>query len=244
MRTLVISDIHGCHDEFNSLLKKVKYEPTEDKLILLGDYIDRGLKSKQVVDQVMRMVKENDVVALKGNHDQMGVDALSKADDQYSAHWIRNGAITTLTSYCGAEIFEEGFDWDAYDKTKEYIVDNYKHHLDFLSSLPLYLETDEHIFVHAGINPLLKDWKKTKEEDFYWIRDLFYSQANGNTEKTVVFGHTPVVNIHDSADIWFSPHGDKIGIDGACAYGKQLNCLEISEEGYQNHCVRKGEWYH
>jgi predicted phosphodiesterase len=55
-RILAISDIHGCLDEFNELLEKVKYNQSEDQLILLGDYIDRGLKSKQVVEKVMEYI--------------------------------------------------------------------------------------------------------------------------------------------------------------------------------------------
>ncbi|MEK4006547.1 metallophosphoesterase [Paenibacillus sp. FSL H3-0333] len=69
MRTLVISDIHGCYDEFNALLTRANYDPSEDKLILLVDYVDRGQKSKQVVAQVMNMIKHDNITALRGNHD-------------------------------------------------------------------------------------------------------------------------------------------------------------------------------
>ncbi len=88
----MISDIHGCYDEFNTLLKDVEYNPEEDKLILVGDYVDRGLKSKEVVEQVKSMVEEWGVIALKGNHDQMMVDAIDKEEDVDDKRWIRNGA--------------------------------------------------------------------------------------------------------------------------------------------------------
>ncbi|PZT52204.1 hypothetical protein [Paenibacillus silvae] len=94
-----------------------------------------------------------------------------------------------------------------------------------------------------SINPFLTDWRNTSESDFFWIREQFYKNHT-NLNKKVVFGHTPTVHLHESSDIWFDSKGDKIGIDGACAYGKQLNLLEITEEGlYIQHSAQKGEKY-
>lgn len=111
------------------MLSKINYDPSADKLILLGDYVDRGQKSKQVIEQVMDMLKNENVIALRGNHDQMMLDALTKNDESYAAHWIRNGAINTLISYCGMDLFEEGFDWDKYDEAKLVIQKHYSEHL-------------------------------------------------------------------------------------------------------------------
>jgi serine/threonine protein phosphatase 1 len=223
------------------LLTKVNYETSADKLILLGDYVDRGQKSKQVVEEVMNMMKNNNVIVLRGNHDQMMLDALTQTDETFAAHWIRNGAISTLTSYCGMDLFLEGFDWDKFDDAKILIRKYYSEHLDFLSELPYYHETETHIFVHAGVDPYKQSWKETSNEDFIWIREMFYKQPNMNTDKTVIFGHTPTLHLHNSDEIWFGEKGDKIGLDGACAYGKQLNLLEINEEGYNTYSVNKGE---
>ncbi len=243
IRLLIISDIHGCHKEFNALLRKVNCKPSEDKLILLGDYVDRGLHSKEIIEQVMRLKEEWGVIVLKGNHDKMAYDALTNEDDKLDVHWLNNGGFHTMMSYCGEDFFENDFSWNNYVKAKEYIRNKYKHHLDFLSSLSLYYETKEHIFVHAGIDPTLDDWKTQKEYDFIWIRELFYNNRITNTNnKTVVFGHTSTIHLHETADIWFSPDGDKIGIDGGCAYDMQLNCLEIDEaDGYRTYFVRNGE---
>ena len=70
MRALVISDIHGCLNEFLELLDLVDYQAGKDRLILLGDYVDRGPKSKEVVQKVMDLAKNDNVVVLRGNHDQ------------------------------------------------------------------------------------------------------------------------------------------------------------------------------
>ncbi|GGH23473.1 metallophosphoesterase family protein [Paenibacillus segetis] len=237
----MISDIHGCYDEFNELLKKVEYKQGLDQLILVGDYVDRGLKSKEVVEQVKSLVEEWGVIALRGNHDQMMVDALEKENEEDDARWIRNGAFQTVESYSGLDLSDDGSERDLYIEGKEYIKNNYPNHLEFLKSLPLYYETDHHIFVHAGINPEHENWRESQPlRDYIWIRDAFFNHAT-NLQKKVVFGHTPVVNLHDCEDIWFSPMGDKIGIDGGCVFGFSLNCLEISEEGeYTTHFVKKG----
>ncbi|MNK69764.1 diadenosine tetraphosphatase [compost metagenome] len=208
---------------------------------MLGDYVDRGLKSKQVVEQIKSLHKEWGVVVLKGNHDDMMVKAFTEEDEGYDTNWLSNGAYQTIESYCGIDFFEETFDWDTYIEAKKFIKQHYQHHIDFLQSLPLYHETDEYIFVHAGINPFYEDWKKQSDDDFIWIRDIFHANPTVNTDKTVIFGHTPTVHLQETEDIWFSPHGDKIGIDGACAYGMQLNCLEINDkDGYREHFVRRG----
>lgn len=171
----------------------------------------------------------------------MMVTALKNNEEMYDAQWLNNGGFTTLISYIGGDYFENGFDWDKYIEVKEYIRKHYQHHIEFLDSLPLYHEDESHIYVHAGINPLLLDWKSTSESDFIWIRESFYRNHTG-LDKKMIFGHTPTVHLHDSADVWFDSKNDKIGIDGACSYGKQLNLLEITEEGlYIQHSVQKGE---
>ena len=235
IRTIVISDLHGCYDEFNALLRKVNYQSEQDQLILLGDYVDRGPRSKEVVDQIMQLHRDHGVVVLKGNHDQLFLDAILKDED---ARWLRNGARQTLASYCDVSCSSEELDQETYEQAKAYIKTHYSHHLEFLASLPLYYENATHIFVHAGINPFYADFKDQPEDDFIWIREMFHDQAT-NLDKMVVFGHTPTLHLHERADIWFQD--DKIGIDGACAYGKQLNALEIREDGsYHTYSIPAG----
>ncbi|WP_010497731.1 metallophosphoesterase family protein [Paenibacillus elgii] len=233
-RTLVISDIHGCYDEFVDLLSVVKYEPTDDELILLGDYCDRGFKSKEVIELILNLHKESNAIALRGNHDQMFLDALNGGDDYIFLH---NGGVNTIESYCGLNWFEnyQGFDFNRYLEAKKFILKHYKHHIEFLNSLPFYHETEEFIFTHAGLNPFYENWKEQPNDNFLWIRDIFINNLT-QVDKTVIFGHTPTINIQDEdCGIWFG--GDKIGIDGGCCFGFQMNCLEICEEGYKTHYV-------
>lgn len=232
----VISDIHGCADEFSELLRVANYNPDHDQLILLGDYVDRGPNSRGVVEHVMKLVREYGVVALGGNHEDLFLKWLQnhEAAERYLREVI--GGIETIQSFCEPLGHQEP---DA--EARRLILEAYPEQIEFLHTLPDSYEAEGHIFVHAGIDPLLADWRETPSHTLRWIRGDFHHtkhQADG----TVVFGHTPTTNLHESetcAEIW---HGDRIiGIDGGCVFGNQLNCLEISPNGYRSYSVaRKG----
>lgn len=255
-RILAISDIHGQHHMLVELLDKVRYRPETDKLVFLGDYIDRGKCSKEVVATVKRLVEEDGAIAIRGNHDQI---LLSMLDDEWSwDNWVINGGIATLESYLGRTVTAE----DDVANHLQAMREQYCDHLDFLASLSLYWEDERHIFIHAGIDPELADWRQTPAKTMLWIRDKFY-RAQLDTGKTIVFGHTPTAKLHGmhgseekngsqgvlklggSDDIrkdeetftpWFERDNSgaftKIGIDGGAAYGRQLNCLIIAGGTY------------
>lgn len=218
-RILAISDIHGCYDEFCQLLELAKYDANKDHLILVGDYVDRGPKSKAVVELVQSLVVNHGAIALKGNHDDMFVKHLLSDEEEHSSRHLRNGAIATFKSYYRSDLEVENL-----PLAKKYILENHRYYVEFLRDLPLYHETENHVFVHAGINPLVQDWKQTSEKDMIWIRNDFFDHPT-NLVKKVVFGHTICPKLHEKADVWFCE--DKIGIDGGAVYGHQLNCLEI-----------------
>jgi len=238
-RIVVISDIHGCLNEFKLLLKRAAYDPNEDRLLILGDLEDRGLNSKQVIETLIEMQKNEDVIIIKGNHDWMAHTCL--ASDEFTEDdelWISNGGFMTIVSYVGNDWFETGYNHELYMKAKSFIRQHYASHIEFLQSLPLYHQEENHLFVHAGINPFAGGLEDQKEDDFLWVRDLFL-KAPTCLDETVVFGHTPCVYLHDCGDVWF---GDgKIGIDGGCCFGVQLNALEIRDGSYETFSVRRGE---
>ncbi|WP_239004676.1 metallophosphoesterase family protein [Paenibacillus tepidiphilus] len=242
---MAISDIHGCHRELNALLAKADYSPSRDRLVLMGDYVDRGPDSRAVVEQVMALHEQHGAVVLKGNHDQMACDALnSEDDDKLDTHWLTNGGYQTLMSYCGQQFFVQEAGWTEYKRAKAYLKEEFGDHFDFLNRLPVYYESEQHLFVHAGIDPAVTDWRTQRPYDFIWIREAFHKHPVVTTDKTVVFGHTPTLGLHQREEIWYSPLGDKIGIDGACAYGHRLNGLGIHEEpagnGYEEYFVLSG----
>jgi serine/threonine protein phosphatase 1 len=133
MRTLVVGDIHGCLANFDALLESIA--PTsDDSIVLLGDYIDRGPDSAGVVKRVVSLSRTHRLTALKGNHEQMMLDARGSHDK--FADWLRNGGDATLRSYGGVR-------GSLRDVPAE-------HWHFFEQGLHNYLETETHIFVHAS----------------------------------------------------------------------------------------------
>lgn len=232
-RILAISDIHGCLDQFNKLLHKVNYNKDTDKLYILGDYTDRGLQSKGVLNKVIELV-DNGAVAIRGNHDQLLLNWLNSDEGEHAVNFFRNGGFQTVTSYVGYDMFPEGYDWDLMMRAKNYIKEHYHHHIELLQSLPYYIEDGGYVFVHAGVYPFLDDWKNSSLDDFIWIREPFLYN-NHDYDNIFIHGHTPTINLHDTADIYYG--NKKIGIDGGCVFGYQLNCLEITEEGFKQYDV-------
>lgn len=211
-RILAISDIHGELELFDELLQKAEYDDAKDGLILLGDYGDRGPDSKGVLERVIRLKKRGAVV-LRGNHDQMMLDAVN-GEPGAKQIWARNGGLATLQSY----------DPSIKDMTLPTTAVFWEH-VDFIKKTAYYHETDDFIFVHAGVQPG-EPVGQTDPMVLMWIRDEFYEAYSG--DKTVVFGHTPSFILRGTRDygVYF---GDNriIGIDGGAVYGGQLNCLEL-----------------
>ncbi|WP_438350651.1 metallophosphoesterase family protein [Paenibacillus sp. FA6] len=232
-RTIMISDIHGCIDQLNQILHHIKYNSEYDQLILLGDYVDRGPNSKEVVDRIIELVKRHNVIALRGNHDQRLVDLINNDSFLVRSKFIEHGGIQTLQSYCN---IDNEISNEILDQARETIKTRFGHHIDFLGQLPLYHEDNEHIYVHAGLNPNYKDWKNQPDHDFMYIKDEFIG-SNFNLNKRIVFGHTRTIDIHGTPDIWFND--DKIGIDGGCAYGMQLNCLIFQDKTYISENIKR-----
>jgi len=232
-RTLMISDIHGCLEPFEQLLEEVRFVPGRDRLVLLGDYVDRGPKSKEVVTKVMELVEQYGAIALRGNHDQRLVDLIRTNDPYVRSKFMEHGGKMTIYSYW--ERGREKMNEDILREAVTYIEHNYGHHIDFLGKLPLYYEDDRHICVHAGLNPAYSNWKDQPARDFMYIKKDFY-RAKTKVDRTVVFGHTRAAEIHGVSEVWF--HEGKIAIDGGCAYGAQLNCLIYEEGAYTTHATK------
>lgn len=225
-RTIVVSDIHGYYYTFQNLLKQVGYAPEADRLILLGDYVDGGQNSLQVIDLVRQLVDSHGAIALGGNHDDMFLNWLDGNDYPISPYTTaRNGGQHTIRSFCPWYTDERDD-----EKARAFIKERFEPQFSFLRCLPDYVEDDYHIYVHAGVNPQLTDWKLTTRKDFRWIRGKFLNQ-DGNllAVKKIIFGHEVCARLHggDIFSPWFGVQ--MIGIDGGVKFGYQLNALMIDE---------------
>ncbi|GGA52646.1 metallophosphoesterase family protein [Paenibacillus physcomitrellae] len=226
-RVIAISDIHGELDKLTRLLKAADYKPDKDQLILLGDYIDRGPQSRQVLDMVIGLQRQG-AFLLKGNHEDLMIQALTTKEEQPWNRWVvRNGGDKTLLSY---GLFERDFQskgtGESFRMPVMYAPELWKH-LEFVQSLDHYIETDDFIFVHGGVDPE-QELAQTPPYTLMWIRTPFHNGYAG--KKKVVFGHTPTSGLHGDAANNHVYYGENniIGIDGGAVFGGQLNALDVT----------------
>jgi serine/threonine protein phosphatase 1 len=204
-KIFAIGDIHGCLEKLKDLMPKTGIDNQNDTLIFIGDYIDRGKFSSEVVDHVIRLQKEyKKVVCLRGNHEDMFAHYLEGTNEDM---YLNNGGINTLHSY---EIILSD---DTEERKRKIPVE----HRKFFESLLPYYETEDYIFVHAGMKPGLSLQEQTMH-DLLWIRHEFID-AEYDFGKTVVFGHTPLNNPLINKNM--------IGIDTGAVYGGKLTCVEL-----------------
>lgn len=218
-RTFAISDIHGCLAQFKSLIEKLKLKP-EDTLILMGDYIDRGLDSKGVLDYIIQLKSKYNVIVLLGNHDAMMREVFRGETDEArewaKVVWMNNGGRSTLQSY---NLYIDVL-WS--EETPEELEE----HLDFIEEMPLYYTTDTHIFVHSTPDPT-KDLEDLSERELVWRRPSaedksgFYKHKSG---KFVVCGHTAQ---ETGTPTLLSDH--LAMIDTGCFFTGTLTAMEIQD---------------
>lgn len=220
-----ISDIHGELDLFQELLDQINYTPKHHHLILLGDFVDRGPKSSQVLD-TCKMLKEQGATLLLGNHEVLMYRCLTSDDEFAWTRWIKYGGAETLQSYGFSPKDYRLTDANGKFKKPKLVSQKLLEDLAFIQTFDLYYEENDFIFVHAGINPYIPFADNT-QSDLLWIREKFHQHYDG--EKTIIFGHTPTHKLHqnpDKHDVYFGVNRI-IGIDGGASVGGQLNCLEL-----------------
>lgn len=201
-RTYIIGDVHGCLEMLERLLDKIDWNPANERLIFLGDYIDRGKNSKGVLDLLLEISKSSSLVQfLIGNHENIFLEYLNTGRIM---GFILNGGDATLASYRTAESCGSG-------------VDIPQEHIAFLRSLEHWVELDDYYVVHAGFRPGV-DLERQSFEDLIWIRNTFIF-SDYDFGKKVIFGHTP----------FYKPllMENKIGLDTGAVYGNKLTCLEL-----------------
>ena len=200
MRTLAIGDIHGCLAPLKQLWEVIDPQP-EDRVVFMGDYIDRGPDSKGVVDFLIELQQRHDgIVFLSGNHEEKFF--LAEMDPNDCEHWLRDwGGPETLESYGSG-----GFD------------DVPSSHWEFLRKCRPYLETDTHIFVHANLE---HDVPLDQQHPFTLIHKKFGEPKPHMSGKTMVCGHTAQKS-HVPANL-----GHAICIDTDVGRGGWLSCLHV-----------------
>ena len=203
----VIGDIHGCLDPLKHLLEHLEPDLHKDRLVFVGDYIDRGPDSREVVDCILQLKARyptENIICLRGNHEVMFLDFLAGKNREL---FLFNGGMGTLRDYWGE-------DWD---ERSEFVLP--LDHQHFYRDLLPFFVTDDYIFVHGGIKPGIP-MEEQVDEDLYWIRGEFIASTE-DFGRRVIFGHTPF------KQPLILPN--KIGIDTGLVYGNYLTCLKLPQ---------------
>jgi len=216
-RIYAIGDVHGCVDRLVELHEAIAEDlaerPCEETtLIHLGDYIDRGTDSAQVVDWLLSgpPVPATRVVNLMGNHEQMMLAAIGGADKEAASHWLANGGADSLMSW-GISRSVPPAQWAALIPPQ---------HLAFLRGLRFKYLQVPYFFTHAGIRPGTPLHQQS-EHDMVWIREPFLSSRTDHGV-VVVHGHTPKRDP-------IVQH-NRIAIDTGAVLGGALTCVVLEED--------------
>lgn len=165
-RIIGISDIHGEYEKLCRILEKITPKK-DDTIVFMGDYIDRGKKSREVVDKIIDMKTVCNCVYLTGSHEYAMLHA--KSDEYYNYLFWNYGGDATAESYGG--------------------FDNImKIHGDFFNSLKFYHIIGKYLFIHAGVK-ISVPLEEQSEEDMVYIRSAFYTKPHHLPYK-IIFGHT------------------------------------------------------
>jgi len=201
-----IGDIHGCADELRLLLNKLPLTP-DCTVVFIGDYVDRGPKSREVIETVLELRELCNVVALSGNHEDMFRHFLADPLSARAASFIYNGGSATLASYA--------------NEAGEFTIP--EHHVEFLHSLELKYETDHYLFVHAGLPevPIDKINDRKHGREMMWTRGKFL-RSEYDWKKVVVHGHTPTSHVQIREN--------RINLDTGCVFGRRLSALALPGE--------------
>lgn len=171
-RKILVGDIHGCLDTFQALLALINFNPAQDHLYLLGDYIDRGPNSKGVLDELIRLKNKGyNIFPIRGNHEQMLIaDYIAETEKG----WV--------------DMAEETFKSSFNIKSLKELPSQY---IEFCKQLPYYILEDSFIAVHAGLNFAYKD-PFSNPEDLMWIRNWYDNiDYNWLQNRKIIHGHSP-----------------------------------------------------
>lgn len=199
MKKFAISDIHGCRKTFVALLDKIAFSKN-DKLYLLGDYVDRGPDSKGVLDEIFQLQKNGYTVrCLRGNHEEILLRSLY--DPIGLENWMLTDGKKTMDSF-GVEV----------------TGDIPAVYLDFMSELDYYFEVDEYILVHAGLNFKLFE-PLADQRDLLIIRKWYpYIRYDWLGARIILHGHTPMPFYEIENQLFELDKSRYLDLDAGCVY--------------------------
>lgn len=227
MRIYSIGDVHGRNDLLAAAFARIDRDLRERPAgaavtILLGDYIDKGPRSRETLDLIVARLRAPGarLACLKGNHEAMMLEALAAPIEAAMDGWLVNGGAETLISY-GIDPGSRRRPRPPAEIAEEIGRTIPESHLAFLSGLPSMIVEDGYLFVHAGILPHVP-FESQVDDDLLWIRERFLN-STVDFGKRVVHGHTPVAEPE--------LRRNRINIDTGAFLTNRLTCLVIEGDG-------------
>ena len=221
-RVLTIGDVHGMYEKLIKLADIMCFDPEEDLLVFLGDYIDRGPEPVRCLQYVydLQHIHPDSVVCLMGNHEMMMTSYLIQKRGNYknlivdyAESWLDNGGIETLR------------------QLDELAVDAKEEMVQWVMNLPVKYQYQEYFFCHAGVDPDVPLSVQT-EFDMLWRRQEWWEQYRG--AETIVVGHTPVQKVMKPTEKerrapkpLFLPNHIIMCDTGAYMSGGKLSCVDV-----------------
>lgn len=218
-RVYAIGDIHGRLDLFDQLIARIDADRAEGRplVILLGDYIDRGPGSAEMLERLSSgaLPAWADWICLKGNHEQAMLEALAVGGNRMMERWRNFGGRDTMRSYRVPSPLSFGDDMDALRADLQERVP--QRHLDWLRGLPLSHRVGDYLFVHAGIRPGIA-FDAQAPVDLMWIREEFLA-SRVDHGCIVVHGHSIKAAVDERPN--------RIGIDTGAYKSGRLTALAL-----------------
>ncbi|MBX3044790.1 MAG: serine/threonine protein phosphatase [Candidatus Kapabacteria bacterium] len=197
----IIGDVHGCSQTLRGLISTFDELVADDKIIFIGDLIDRGPDSMSVLDQILELKDKGiEVIIIRGNHEQMMLDSINNSKSMKL--WFRNGGLATLDSF---GVYHPGFIEDKY--------------LEIIYNSKYYYETEKFVIVHAGMNFNIENPFNDKAKMLAVRIESCDIEKIGN--RRLIVGHTP----YPLDSIKSSLSSDLIRLDGGCVYHRKVNGL-------------------
>lgn len=237
-RTFAVGDIHGDLTALQTLFERLPALTSDDTVVFLGDYIDRGPESAGVIEFVRGLADRSParVVTLRGNHEDAWLQVIDEGWPEFVLPRA-NGCFETYRSFTGGALPDDD-DLPSPDEMKAMMKGSFfpRKVVKWLRGLPYFYEDDHAIYVHAGIKRTAGDFPHPSEvtppRALLWLRDRdFFENYRG---KLVVFGHTTTRTLpaelsshtpEDPADLWAGP--SCVGLDTACGKGGFLTAFEL-----------------
>lgn len=196
-----------------------KFNPNKDRLVILGDYVDRGRESRYIIDILINLksVMGDRLVTLIGNHDDWFLSFLDGSmHEDDASHWYRYGGLECVMSYLG----DVNIHPTDYREVREFIMENFESHYTFLSQLKTFHEDEKFFFTHSGAPPYATSLEGLSLNDYIWADRSITFHVGNELPKPLVVGHTPVPNVHTKRGAFYSPEKNIIGIDGGAVFGE------------------------